>query len=65
MSNLARAASVTISLENLSHMNIIWLIEGHEYLMYNTYDVHFYSSYALLMNFPQLELRYNHPVCHY
>jgi non-lysosomal glucosylceramidase len=24
--------------------------------MYNTYDVHFYSSYALLMLWPQLEL---------
>ena len=31
-------------------------LEGHEYLMYNTYDVHFYSSFALLMLFPQLEL---------
>ena len=31
------------------------LLEGHEYLMYNTYDVHFYSSFALLELFPQLE----------
>jgi hypothetical protein len=31
-------------------------LEGHEYLMYNTYDVHFYASYALIMLFPQLEL---------
>lgn len=31
-------------------------LEGHEYLMYNTYDVHFYSGFALLMLFPQLEL---------
>jgi len=31
-------------------------LEGHEYLMYNTYDVHFYSSFALLMLWPQLEL---------
>ena len=23
-------------------------LEGHEYLMYNTYDVHFYASFALL-----------------
>ncbi|KAL5559867.1 hypothetical protein UlMin_036078 [Ulmus minor] len=30
--------------------------EGIEYLMYNTYDVHFYSSFALLMLFPKLEL---------
>ncbi|GMY07917.1 non-lysosomal glucosylceramidase-like [Fagus crenata] len=31
-------------------------LEGTEYLMYNTYDVHFYSSFALLMLFPKLEL---------
>ncbi|XP_059449873.1 uncharacterized protein LOC132180902 [Corylus avellana] len=30
--------------------------EGMEYLMWNTYDVHFYSSFALLMLFPKLEL---------
>jgi non-lysosomal glucosylceramidase len=24
-------------------------LEGHEYLMYNTYDVHFYAGFALLM----------------
>ncbi|KAG2312367.1 hypothetical protein Bca52824_023924 [Brassica carinata] len=31
-------------------------LEGIEYLMYNTYDVHFYSSFALLILFPKLEL---------
>lgn len=31
-------------------------LEGNEYLMFNTYDVHFYSSFALLMLFPKLEL---------
>ncbi|PKI42451.1 hypothetical protein CRG98_037159 [Punica granatum] len=31
-------------------------LEGMEYLMWNTYDVHFYSSFALLMLFPKLEL---------
>ncbi|TKW08144.1 hypothetical protein SEVIR_6G009600v4 [Setaria viridis] len=31
-------------------------LEGMEYNMYNTYDVHFYSSFALLALFPQLEL---------
>ena len=24
--------------------------------MYNTYDVHFYAGFALLMNYPELEL---------
>lgn len=31
-------------------------LEGVEYLMWNTYDVHFYASFALIMLFPQLEL---------
>lgn len=31
-------------------------LEGAEYIMYNTYDVHFYSSFALLMLFPKIEL---------
>ena len=31
-------------------------LEGIEYLMWNTYDVHFYESFALLMLFPKLEL---------
>lgn len=31
-------------------------LEGKEYLIWNTYDVHFYSSFALLMLFPKLEL---------
>lgn len=30
-------------------------LEGHEYLMYNTYDVHFYASFSLLKLFPHLE----------
>ncbi|KAK1299777.1 hypothetical protein QJS10_CPB13g01134 [Acorus calamus] len=30
--------------------------EGSEYCMWNTYDVHFYSSFALIMLFPKLEL---------
>ncbi|XP_053264076.1 non-lysosomal glucosylceramidase [Podarcis raffonei] len=31
-------------------------LEGQEYLMYNTYDVHFYASFALAMLWPKLEL---------
>uniref|UniRef100_A0A7N0UTS9 Non-lysosomal glucosylceramidase n=1 Tax=Kalanchoe fedtschenkoi TaxID=63787 RepID=A0A7N0UTS9_KALFE len=31
-------------------------LEGLEYHMWNTYDVHFYSSFALVMLFPKLEL---------
>ena len=29
---------------------------GHEYRMINTYDVHFYASYALIQLWPELEL---------
>lgn len=31
-------------------------LEGIEYRMWNTYDVHFYSSFALITLFPKLEL---------
>jgi non-lysosomal glucosylceramidase len=31
-------------------------LESHEYLMVNTYDVHFYASFALAMLWPELEL---------
>ncbi|BES90672.1 Non-lysosomal glucosylceramidase [Nesidiocoris tenuis] len=30
-------------------------LEGHEYKMYNTYDVHFYASFALAMLWPGLQ----------
>lgn len=31
-------------------------LEGHEYRMYNTYDVHFYASFALIKLWPKLQL---------
>ncbi|XP_032887405.1 non-lysosomal glucosylceramidase [Amblyraja radiata] len=31
-------------------------LEGQEYRMYNTYDVHFYASFALIMLWPKLEI---------
>ncbi|KAG8228817.1 hypothetical protein J437_LFUL008313 [Ladona fulva] len=30
-------------------------LEGHEYRMYNTYDVHFYASFALSLLWPKLQ----------
>lgn len=30
-------------------------VEGHEYRMYNSYDVHFYASHALSKNWPELQ----------
>lgn len=31
-------------------------LEGHEYRMYNTYDVHYYASWALAQLWPELQL---------
>ena len=31
-------------------------LESHEYRFYNTYDVHYYASFALIMNWPKIEL---------
>ncbi|CAH1796951.1 unnamed protein product [Owenia fusiformis] len=31
-------------------------LEGHEYRMYNTYDVHHYASFALAMLWPKLQI---------
>lgn len=31
-------------------------LEGHEYRMYNTYDVHHYASFALIHLWPLLQL---------
>ncbi|XP_071795230.1 non-lysosomal glucosylceramidase-like [Asterias amurensis] len=31
-------------------------LEGHEYRMFNTYDVHFYASFALTMLWPKIEI---------
>ena len=32
------------------------VLVGHEYRMINTYDVHFYASFALIQLWPQIEL---------
>lgn len=34
----------------------IFLFSGQEYRMYNTYDVHYYASFALIMLWPKLAL---------
>lgn len=40
-------------------------LEGQEYRMYNTYDVHFYASFALIMLWPKLELSLQYDFGHY
>lgn len=32
------------------------VLAGQEYRMYNTYDVHFYASFALIMLWPKLQI---------
>lgn len=39
-------------------------LEGLEYRMYNTYDVHFYASFALAMLWPELELSLQRDFAH-
>ncbi|KAG1650766.1 Non-lysosomal glucosylceramidase [Nymphon striatum] len=38
-------------------------LESHEYRMYNTYDVHFYASFALAMLWPNLQLSLQYDFC--
>lgn len=35
---------------------IIFFFPGQEYRMYNTYDVHYYASFALVMLWPKVAL---------
>ena len=37
-------------------MKLFFSFTGHEYRMMNTYDVHFYASFALIQLWPELEL---------
>lgn len=52
-SNSAFGTSLLQGEENIGQL---LYLEGIEYYMWNTYDVHFYSSFALIMLFPKLEL---------
>ncbi|KAK7066213.1 Non-lysosomal glucosylceramidase [Halocaridina rubra] len=40
-------------------------LESHEYRMYNTYDVHFYASWALVMLWPQLQKSLQYDMAHW
>lgn len=41
---------------NAENVGRFLYLEGVEYIMWNTYDVHFYASFALLDLFPKIEL---------
>lgn len=40
----------------IEQIGLFAYLEGHEYRMYTSYDVHFYASFALAMLWPKLEL---------
>lgn len=40
----------------LPSLTISPVLPGQEYRMYNTYDVHFYASFALVMLWPKLQI---------
>ncbi|KAE9602071.1 putative glucosylceramidase [Lupinus albus] len=50
------AYGVNLLQEGEENIGQFLYLEGIEYQMWNTYDVHFYSSFALVMLFPKLEL---------
>ena len=50
------------SRDNIGHFAYL---EGHEYLLYNTYDVHFNASFALIMLWPQIELSLQKDIAKY
>ncbi|MED6216593.1 hypothetical protein PIB30_008888 [Stylosanthes scabra] len=50
------ANGVNLLQEGEENIGQFLYLEGIEYPMWNTFDVHFYSSFALAMLFPKLEL---------
>lgn len=52
-SNSAFGTSLLQGEENIGQF---LYLEGIEYYMWNTYDVHFYASFSLIMLFPKIEL---------
>lgn len=52
----SNSAIGTYFLQGEENVGQFLYLEGIEYYMWNTYDVHFYSSFSLVMLFPRLEL---------
>lgn len=48
--------SVTTKADVRDEIGRFAYLEAHEYRMFNTYDVHFYASFALSMFWPKLQL---------
>ncbi|WOL14286.1 non-lysosomal glucosylceramidase-like [Canna indica] len=54
--SVSNSAIGTPLLQGEENIGQFLYLEGVEYCMWNTYDVHFYSSFSLIMLFPKLEL---------
>lgn len=54
--NLEDKLGNTKGKQELWQQCVSFIPPGQEYRMYNTYDVHFYASFALIMLWPKLEL---------
>lgn len=50
------SGGVSLLQEGEENIGQFLYLEGVEYVMWNTYDVHFYASFALLSLFPKIEL---------
>lgn len=48
--------SFALPVAGLPSLTISLVLPGQEYRMYNTYDVHFYASFALVMLWPKLQI---------
>jgi len=49
----------------LACLFVIIVLEGHEYRMYNTYDVHHYASFALIMLWPKIQISLQYDIGRY
>ncbi|KAG8086635.1 hypothetical protein GUJ93_ZPchr0010g7452 [Zizania palustris] len=54
--NSAAAMGTALLRDGEENVGQLLYLEGMEYNMWNTYDVHFYASFALISLFPELEL---------
>ena len=50
---------------SVSDCCIFCLFKGHEYRMFNTYDVHHYASFALIMLWPKLQISLQYDIGKY
>lgn len=54
--SIAADTQANASIDGEDDLGRFAYLEGLEYRMFNTYDVHFYASFALIANWPRIEL---------